>query len=62
MGMKKQSSVERVVRKRGVHPRSVCIKFSISYEIQVKKSKSTKLPLGIRLLREKKKLSFRPFM
>lgn len=33
---KKQSSVGRVVRKRGVHPRSVCVKFSTSHEIQVK--------------------------
>jgi len=30
MGMKQQSSVGRVVRKRGVHPRSVCIKFFTS--------------------------------
>jgi len=36
MGMKQQSSVGRVVRKRGVHPRSVCVKFSTSRKIQVK--------------------------
>jgi len=36
MGMKQQSSVGRVVRKRGVHPRSVCVKFSTSHKIQVK--------------------------
>lgn len=60
MGMKKTIFCRTVVRKRGVHPRPVRVKSSIPHEIQVK-VELTKLPLGIRLSREKK-LSFRPFM
>lgn len=61
MGMKKQSSVGRVVHKRGVHPRPVCVKSSLLLTKFKLKSKSTKLPLGIRLSRAKKEIVLSAF-
>lgn len=64
MGMKKkkQSSVGRVVRKRGVHPRSVCVKFFTSHEIQVKVEINEITSRNTLIALKEKKKKFRPFV